>query len=64
MKPDPQPKRPLKKDAEYMRKAYLYTAILFVIAGIGAKILAFRIIQIESMEEPAAIEEIEAEEDE
>lgn len=43
----------LKKSPEYMRKAYTYTAILFVIALIGSSILAMRIIAIENLDRPA-----------
>lgn len=39
---------PPKKSPEYMRKAYLYTGILFVVCLIGAVILANRITTAEA----------------
>ena len=39
MNRDPSPKKPRKKDAEYMRKAYTYSAILLILGIIGAFIL-------------------------
>lgn len=53
-----------KKDAAYMRKAYLYSGILFVIALIGSLFLSWRIVKQEEFEAQRAAEaaqQIEAE---
>lgn len=46
-------KNRLEKSPEYMRKAYLYTGILFLLAIIGSSILAMRIIDAEEREQAA-----------
>ena len=43
----------LKKSPEYMRQAYIYTGILFLIALIGSSILATRIIGAEARDQAA-----------
>ncbi len=65
MKPDPTPKKPREKDDEYMRKAYIYSAILLVLGLIGGLLLAERIISAEAAREapPAEVEELEEAED-
>ena len=45
-----------KKDAAYMRKAYLYSGILFVVALIGSLILSWRIVKQEEFEAQRAAE--------
>ena len=46
-------KNPLEKSPEYMRKAYLYTGVLFLVAVIGSMILAWRITDAETRERAA-----------
>ncbi len=62
MQSNPTPKRPQKKDAEYMRKAYTYTAFLLVLGLLGSLLLAERIVTTQTkMNEEA--ERLEAEEE-
>lgn len=56
MSSEPQPKKPRKKDEEYMRKAYIYTAILLVLGLIGGLMLADRIVTAEAEQDAAAVE--------
>ena len=52
----PPPKKPRKKDADYMRKAYLYTGILLILGLIGGLLLADRIVTAEAGDRSAAVE--------
>lgn len=41
-------KKPLKKDAEYRRKALMYSAILLILGLVGGLLLADRIVGAEA----------------
>lgn len=62
MSSEPTPKEPRKKDAEYMRKAYIYSAILLVLGLIGGLLLAERIITAEANQQSAQVEQADDEE--
>ncbi len=57
MSPEPTPKKPQKKDDEYMRKAYIYSAILLILGLIGGGLLAERIVTAEARQEAAQAEQ-------
>lgn len=56
------PEKPHEKDAEYMRKAYIYTAILLILGLIGGLLLADRIVAAEEQREADAVEQQEQQE--
>lgn len=64
MPPEPTPKKPRKKDAAYMRRAYIYTAIILVLGLIGGLLLADRIIVAEENREYDSVEQQQSDEDE
>ncbi len=57
------PKQPHKKDAEYMRKAYMYSAILLIFGLLGSLLLAERIVTTQA-KQTAEIEALEQEKEE
>ena len=52
----PVPKKPVKKDAEFHRKALIYSLIVIILGLVGGLLLADRIVNAE-MQNRAAIEE-------
>ncbi len=59
MSDKPVPKQPHKKDAQYMRRAYIYTAILLILGAIGGILLADRIVVAEENREINVVEQQE-----
>lgn len=57
MSDKPTPKKPHKKDAKYMRRAYLYTALLLILGLIGGILLADRIITAEQQMNAEPVEQ-------
>ncbi len=57
MNQNPTPKKPQKKDDAYMRKAYMYTAILLILGLVGGLFLADRIVKAEAHQQVESAEE-------
>lgn len=62
MKSNPTPKKPRKKDDTYMRRAYLYTAILLVLGLVGGLLLATQIVTAQDKIEAEYEQEVEDDE--
>ena len=56
----PVPKKPVKKDAEFRRKALLYSAIVIFLGLVGGLLLADRIVTAETQNAERAAELQEA----
>ena len=57
MPSEPTPKQPVEKDDAYMRKAYMYTAILLILGLVGGLLLADRIVTAEENHQGEAVEQ-------
>ena len=57
MPSEPTPKQPVEKDDAYMRKAYMYTAILLILGLVGGLLLADRIVTAEENRQDGAVEQ-------